>query len=318
MVTLFLLVLVLGLAAEAGHLNVVFWIGQDTYRYTRVADGVAVEGRMDVRPFIENGRTYVPVRYLGYALGVAEKDITWDPAEQRVILAMDGTSVQLTVASRVLYVNGRPREMDVVPLLKDGCVFLPARFVAEAFAYEVGWDPNEQAVLVGPKRSLTESPAQSSIRTVEALVTSVIDGDTFHVRFDGRDEKVRLIGVDCPEITHPELGIEEEAFGSDAKIYAEGELSGRRVWLEFDVQERDRYGRLLAYVWLEPLALGTEGEARAKMFNARLLLEGFAQVMTVPPNVKYADLFLNFQREAREKGKGLWGAATVLVPGGEI
>ena len=80
-------------------------------------------------------------------------------------------------------------------------------------------------------------------------------------------------------------------------------------WLEFDAQERDKYGRLLAYVWLEQPASGSEEEVRTGMFKARLLLDGYAQVMTVPPNVKYADLFAKLQREVREAGKGLWGAA---------
>ncbi|MBC7345230.1 MAG: thermonuclease family protein, partial [Clostridia bacterium] len=92
-------------------------------------------------------------------------------------------------------------------------------------------------------------------------------------------------------------------------------LSGRNVWLELDVEERDKYGRLLAYVWTEPPQSGSESEVRAKMFNAELLLAGMAQVMTVPPNVKYADMFLKFQREAREAGKGLWASGAASPSG---
>lgn len=62
------------------------------------------------------------------------------------------------------------------------------------------------------------------------------------------------------------------------------------MWFELDAQERDQYGRLLAYVWLAPPRDTSEAEVRAKMFNAPLLIEGYAQVLTVPPNVKYADL----------------------------
>ncbi|WP_051276522.1 thermonuclease family protein [Desulfovirgula thermocuniculi] len=151
------------------------------------------------------------------------------------------------------------------------------------------------------------TPTQAGIRTVQATVISVSDGDTVHVNFNGRDERVRMIGVNCPEISHPDLGIKEEPYGREAKAHTERQLSDRQVWLEFDVQERDNYGRLLAYVWLEPPSSGSEDEVRAKMYNARLLLDGYAQVMTVPPNVKYANLFAKFQREAREAGKGLWG-----------
>jgi hypothetical protein len=84
-------------------------------------------------------------------------------------------------------------------------------------------------------------------------------------------------------------------------------LTGKDIFLEFDVQKYDNYGRLLAYVWLSSPKEISEQEIKSKMFNAILLLEGYAQVMTVPPNVKYVDYFLKFQKEARENNKGLWG-----------
>ena len=76
-------------------------------------------------------------------------------------------------------------------------------------------------------------------------------------------------------------------------------VEGQRVRLELDVQERDRYGRLLAYVWVER-------DGAPVMVNAELLRLGYAQVMTTPPNVRHAELFLKLQREAREAGRGLW------------
>lgn len=147
------------------------------------------------------------------------------------------------------------------------------------------------------------SPA--AIATIPAVVVSVIDGDTLNVRLrTGAQQKVRLIGVNTPESTK-----RVEPFGQEATRYTRKVLHGRAVFLEMDVQERDRYGRLLAYVWLSEPAVGDETEVREKMFNARLLLEGYAQVMTVPPNVKYVELFRRFQSEAREAGRGLWGYA---------
>ncbi|HAA90521.1 MAG: Nuclease (SNase domain protein) [Thermoanaerobacterales bacterium 50_218] len=140
-----------------------------------------------------------------------------------------------------------------------------------------------------------------------AVVTKVVDGDTVYVEFNGREEKVRLIGVDTPETKHPE--IRKEPFGEEASLYTKQKLLGRRVYLELDLQKRDRYGRLLAYVWLVLPDSFSEEEVREKMFNAHLLLEGYAQVMTVPPNVRYAEFFREFQEEARETGKGLWGLA---------
>lgn len=132
-------------------------------------------------------------------------------------------------------------------------------------------------------------------------MTGVVDGDTVHVRLEsGKEEKVRFVGVDTPESTR-----EVEPYGKEAAAYTEKRLNGRTVYLELDVGERDKYGRLLAYVWLSLPETDGEAEVRAKMFNAELLLEGYAQVMTVPPNVKYADLFVKFRREARERSAGL-------------
>ena len=89
------------------------------------------------------------------------------------------------------------------------------------------------------------------------------------------------------------------------------------VWLEKDVSEKDRYGRALRYVWLtEPPAKPTFQDARKSMFNARLVAEGYAQVATFPPDVKYADLFVQLQREARAAKKGLWGKGGGGAPSG--
>ena len=124
-------------------------------------------------------------------------------------------------------------------------------------------------------------------------VLRVIDGDTLLVDVEGSKEKVRLIGVNTPETRHPEIGA--QYFGKEASRYTEGRLQGKRVRLETDVEERDQYGRLLAYVWL-----GDE------LFNATLIEEGMAQVMTVPPNEHYRDRFQQLQNEARKKGVGMW------------
>lgn len=125
------------------------------------------------------------------------------------------------------------------------------------------------------------------------LVTKVIDGDTFWI---DDAEKVRLIGIDAPESRNTgrkKIGY----YGKEAKAFLKSYLSGKKVELKFDVGHRDQYHRLLAYVYLED---GT-------FLNAELVKQGYATVYTVPPNVKYADLFLKLQREAREDGRGLWG-----------
>lgn len=126
----------------------------------------------------------------------------------------------------------------------------------------------------------------------KAKVARVIDGDT--IELEG-DEKVRLIGVDTPETKHPSKPV--EYYGKEASEFTKAQLEGREVYLAYDVQRRDRYGRTFAYVYLPD---GT-------FFNAELVRQGYAHILTIPPNVKHADLFLRLQRAAREASRGLWG-----------
>jgi len=140
---------------------------------------------------------------------------------------------------------------------------------------------------------VTALPAWSTPAPVEGTVERVVDGDTIHVRIGARVEKVRYIGVNTPEVHHPTKG--EEPGGREAAEVNRRLVEGQAVRLELDVQERDRYGRLLAYVWIGDL-----------MINAELVRLGYAQVMTIPPNVRYQEVFLKLQREAREAGRGLW------------
>lgn len=142
--------------------------------------------------------------------------------------------------------------------------------------------------------ALVALPAWSAPGALEGTVVGIVDGDTIRVRIDGRDEKVRYIGVNAPEVHHPTRG--EEPGGREATEVNRALVAGRRVRLELDVQARDRYRRLLAYVWVGP-----------SMVNAELVRLGYAQVMTVPPNVRYQAVFVGLQREAREAGRGLWG-----------
>lgn len=140
---------------------------------------------------------------------------------------------------------------------------------------------------------------------VEVLITTVVDGDTARAILpDGSEERVRFIGVDAPEINHPTKGL--EYYGPEAEAFARSTLENRRVWLEFDQNDRDQYGRLLAYLWLQVPGEITDREIRSHMFNARLLLEGYAVQVTFQPNVKYKELFSIYESEAREQQVGLW------------
>ena len=143
---------------------------------------------------------------------------------------------------------------------------------------------------------LLPAPVASQGDSAVVQVVRVVDGDTIQVCCVFGDRvTVRYVGVDTPEIHHPMKGVErvgKEASEANRKL-----VDGKTVRLEFDVQEQDRYGRLLAYVYLE------EGT----FVNAWLAENGYAMVMTIPPNVKHQDLFLKLQREAREARRGLWG-----------
>jgi len=151
------------------------------------------------------------------------------------------------------------------------------------------------------------APAATSISTpltptavvdpnlTSAVVTRVVDGDTIEVRIDGVEYTVRYIGVDTPETVHPSRPV--GCFGPEASAFNKQLVQGQTVGLEQDISETDQFGRLLRYVYL-----GSE------MVNSTLVREGYAQVSTFPPDVKYQDLFLDLQREARDNGRGLWGA----------
>jgi micrococcal nuclease len=119
----------------------------------------------------------------------------------------------------------------------------------------------------------------------------VTDGDTIHL---GGLGSVRLIGIDTPEVYG---GV--ECFGREASRFAQRLLPlGTRVRYRVGVEERDRYGRLLAYVWL----------ADGRMLNRLLVEQGYAEPLTIPPNVEFADVFRAAARAARQAARGLWRA----------
>ena len=129
----------------------------------------------------------------------------------------------------------------------------------------------------------------------EPVVAKVIDGDTVQLA-DG--DMVRYIGVDAPE-THRRVGDrwvhDVQPFGREATEFNRRWVEGKRVRLEYDVEPRDRYGRLLAYVYVD-----------GEMIDAKLLAEGYARLLTIPPNVKHVDAFRRLVEEAHEGRRGLW------------
>ena len=155
-------------------------------------------------------------------------------------------------------------------------------------------------------RSAQPRTAPSPVRLVSATVVRVVDGDTAVMRLaSDRVERVRFIGVDTPEST-----TQHEPYGKEASRFTEARIEGRRVFLQVGTEPRDRYGRLLAYVWLARPKSLRDSELRSKLFDAQLLIQGYAQLMTIPPNVDYVESFRRYQAEAREQDRGLWGLTT--------
>lgn len=142
--------------------------------------------------------------------------------------------------------------------------------------------------------------AQSSGNNEESpayyMVKRVVDGDTFWIDDDSeKGLKVRLIGVDAPEPRNNGKKL-KGYFGTESTDYLTRLIGDKKVRLEFDAGRYDQYGRTLAYVYLDD---GT-------FVNAELVRNGYATVMTTPPNVKYADTFVELAGKARRQKKGLW------------
>lgn len=199
----------------------------------------------------------------------------------------------------------------------EGVEIAPVRPLAKAGNAQLRWDPDTRTIelqwsgetlrmqaLGGPsfwRRSDIGQLVGHVPRTTAAKCLRIVDGDTI-VLADGR--RVRYIGVDTPETKHARKPV--EFFGREASLFNQRLVEGKQLTLEFDVERRDRYGRLLAYVYVGEVSV-----------NAELLAQGYAQTLTYPPNVRYVELFTYLQRAARESGRGLWSrreAETHEVP----
>jgi len=164
--------------------------------------------------------------------------------------------------------------------------------------------PTPTAAKVPVSRSPLANAPTSLAGLTPARVTNVVDGDTVDVAIGSQTYRVRYIGIDTPETVDPNRPV--QPFGKEASARNKQLVDGKTVYLERDVSETDRFGRLLRYVWLD----------ESTMVNAVLVSEGLAQVSTFPPDVKYVNLYLDLQRQAREKGAGIWGggATPATVP----
>lgn len=228
------------------------------------------ELKTDTPAQIINNRTMVPIGPIFNELGAV---VTWDGATRTAVGEKDGAKVIIQIDNTTAYVNGEAVTLDTPAMIVNDRTMVPAAFVSTALGAKVYWDGETSTV---------------RIATQIYDVVRVVDGDTIVVNYNGKEEKVRLIGVDTPESVHPDSSKNTEA-GEIASDYTKAALEGKQVELEFDVQERDQYGRLLAYVWID-----------GKMYNETLLRDGVANLATYPPNVKYVDEFTAIVNERNQ------------------
>ena len=253
----------------------------------------------DVAPFIENSRTLVPVRIISENLGYK---VAWDAKNAIVTINGNNKIIKMPINSTKVAVNGNTVNLDTAAKIKSGRTFVPVRFIAETFGTEVNWDNNTRSVYVG-KKSISSNTFE------EVKVTRVIDGDTIIVNLNGRNERLRMILVDTPETVHPNKPV--QCFGKEASNYTKAQLTDKTVYLQKDVSDRDRYSRILRYVWLKRPATNepTKAEIEQYMYNAILVKEGYGRIATFPPDIKYVDIFRELDRNARLNNVGMWGCS---------
>lgn len=159
-------------------------------------------------------------------------------------------------------------------------------------------------IFLGVKNLYLCKAAPESDKVEYYYVEKVVDGDTLWV---SGDRKVRLIGIDTPEMHYSDKLLRDskktgkdiktiQSLGRKAYEFTKDLCLNKKVRLEPDVVKRDRFNRLLMYAYLED---GT-------FINAKIIEEGYGKIMTIPPNVKYADYFNKLERLARDNKRGLW------------
>ena len=156
-------------------------------------------------------------------------------------------------------------------------------------------------VIVGIVISQVQYPVEDFSNDRAYQVLRIIDGDTVEINYDGQAVSIRLIGVDTPETVHPSQPV--EAYGREASSFTKNLLLGESIYLRFDTENQDRYGRLLAYLYRAPDGL---------FVNLEVARQGYGHAYTQFP-FKHMELFRHYENQARTAGKGLWGDAARIV-----
>ena len=241
----------------------------------------------DVDPFIENGRTMVPIRFVSEALGFK---VEWNQKTSvATVYGSDNYKIDFNIGKSFFTKDNLidPKsyiEMDTQSMLIDDRTFLPIRYVAEAFDIKVDWDSEFNTVVIGDGYI---SPSDIN-DFQEAIVTNINDGNNISVKINGANFLVRPIGVHIPEGKSADAKLFNQSI-----IYTRRLLEGQIIYLEKDDTNIDNSGNLLRYIWIErPLTnKPTDEEATKNMYNALILSEGLANLNQTYNNKLYANLF---------------------------
>ncbi len=141
----------------------------------------------------------------------------------------------------------------------------------------------------------------SDLELTEAKVTKIIDGDTIWVDINGKEFKIRLIGINCPEYT-----TKIEPYGKEATEFTTKYLTNKTVYLQTDISDKDKYDRLLRYVWLEKIDEINEENIKNYLFNAIIVKEGLAKSNYYKPNITLQTYLEELEKEAKSNKIGMW------------
>lgn len=164
--------------------------------------------------------------------------------------------------------------------------------------------------------SCEEIPNEYQARTIEkdqayekAKVLYAADGDTIWVDIDGKEVKIRFVGINTPELARD--GNPAEFMAEEAKNFTSNTLRDKEIYLEKDITDRDKYDRMLRYIWLEkPVANPTKEDIEEKTLNGILVKEGYAYSNYYKPDIKYQKHLDNIEKSAQDKGLGIWSDPT--------
>lgn len=214
-----------------------------------------------------------------------------------VILAVLAALVLPALAGRTVYITKTGKKYHV-----SSCHYLRQSKIAIDIdkAWDRGFRPCKVCRPGSPAPPEKKEEVKDDAPSLIAIdLIRVIDGDTIKALVLGKEESIRYIGIDTPEMNF-NSDDPPDPWAELATEFNKKLLKDRDLYIELDIQERDRYKRILAYVY-------AKDEDTDLMVNAQLLRYGYAMLLTIPPNVKYVKRFKAAQKLAREEELGIWG-----------